>query len=352
MDKIIIKYLSGTATKIEKISLEEWLRAKPENIEFFINLKHTFSLHSAPQKQVSEQEASEFMSQLMSKETIKETTYTKKEKQQLTNKKSKYLNFKRIAVTASAAAFITFASMLFFKMQTSIDSYKNDIAYMLEQSGSNYEYSTPLGVKGKVILPDSSVVWLNSGSKISFPGKFNSVSREVFFSGEGFFEVKKNEQTPMNVVLNSGINIKVLGTKFNLSSYDNDSNISLLLLSGKVNINDNKGKVLFEIKPSEKITIDQTNNKTFLSKPLETLPTIGWKNGWLIFEDAPLEEVFKKLERWYGQNIIVNDKSVYSKTLTAKFKEESVSQVFDLMNRISLINYQITDSIVYISNYD
>jgi len=365
MDKIIIKYLSGTATEREKIILEKWLREKPENIEFFINIKHIFSVHSAPQKQVSDQETNEFMAQLMSRKpnqsNIRDNSHNKQQEQKKhqeqqeqhsINIKSRYYNFKRILITASGAAILILASALFFRMQTQINLYENDIAYMLEQSGPNYEYSTPFGVKGKVVLPDSTIVWLNSGSKISFPGKFNGMCREVFFSGEGFFEVKPNKETPMDIVLKSGLSVKVLGTKFNLSSYDNDSSFSLLLLSGKVNINNNKGKTLFSINPHEKITIDPIKNSVSLQKPLETLSTIGWKSGWLIFENAPLEEVFKKMERWYGQTIVVNDNSIYSKTLTAKFKEESVSQVFDLMNQISLINYQIKDSIAYISNYN
>lgn len=343
MDKIIIKYLSGTATIQEKETLEMWLIEDPKNSELFSKLKHTYTLYYAPQNQVSEGQASEFMTLLK---------LINKKPKQINTGKSKYYNFKRILVVTSAAAVLVFASMLFYQMQNKIDSYQNDIAYMIEQEGSNFEYSTPFGVKGKVVLPDSTVVWLNSGSKITFPAKFNSKSREVSFSGEGFFEVKTNKETPMDIMLKSGLSVQVLGTKFNLSSYDNDSNVSLLLLSGKVNINSAKGKVLFAVNPNQKITIDPINNKASVNSPLETLPTIGWKNGWLIFENAPLEEVFKKMERWYGQTIVVTDNSIYTKTLTAKFKEESVSQVFDLMNQISLINYQVKDSIAYISNYD
>lgn len=338
MDKIIIKYLSGTATNQEKTTLESWLHAKPDNIEFFVNLKHSFALYTAPQKQISNKETSEFMDRLAQREGEKERANVN------------YFKFKKIAVVASAAAVIIFASFLFLRMQNSLNSYKNDIAYMLEQSSPSYQYSTPYGVKGKVVLPDSSVVWLNSGSKISFPAMFNSSSRDVTFSGEGYFEVKKNEQTPMNILLQSGLTVKVLGTKFNLSSYENDKDISLLLLSGKVNINNSKGKVLYAVKPSEKVKIDLSSNSATVNNPAETLPTIGWKAGWLIFEDTPLDEVFKKIERWYGQKIVVKDKSIFSKTLTAKFKEESVSQVFELMEQISLINYYIEDSVAYISN--
>jgi ferric-dicitrate binding protein FerR (iron transport regulator) len=331
MDKIIIKYLSGTANEKEKEQLLQWIEESDKNAKFFADLKHAWTLSKTKNDPLSDKEVVHFMKMI------------KREKQR---------HLPSWWIAAAAAAVVILISSLFISMQRKIESYKEDISYMLTQAGPRYEYSTPYGVKGKVYLPDGSAVWLNSGSRISFPGKFNGKSRELDFSGEGYFEVIPDSQKPMNVRLRSGLTIKVVGTEFNLSSYDDDKKVSLLLLSGKVNINNADGKKIYSVQPNEKITINLIDNTLLRNIPQEIAPIIGWKNGWLIFDEAPLEEVFKKMERWYGQKIIVEDESVYSKKLTAKFHEESISQVFGLMNQISLINYKIVDSIAYISKFN
>ncbi len=339
MDKIIIKYLSGTASEQEKELLLRWLEESDKNAKFFADLKHVWTLSKMKTEPFSDKKNEP----LSDKEVA---NFMKKIRRE---KRKQYLPSWWIA---AAAAAIILVSSLFIGMQRKIESYKEDISYMLTQAGPHYEYSTPYGVKGKVYLPDGSVVWLNSGSKISFPGKFIGKTRELDFSGEGYFDVIPDTQKPMNVKLRSGLTIKVVGTKFNLSSYDNDKEVSLLLLSGKVNINNADGKKIYSVQPNEKVIINLIDNKLSSNIPQEITSTIGWKNGWLIFDEAPLEDVFKKLERWYGQKIIVEDESVYSKKLTAKFHEESISQVLELMNQITLINYKIVDSTAYISKFN
>lgn len=360
MDKIIAKYLSGTANRQEKELLLEWLENSEANARLFSDLQHTWALNSSIKKQFAESvsQIPEFSQTPKPAETpeITETpkpaeTPVSAAKQTITRKPTRKTILIRISSATAAAAIILVAYSIFMNMQRKIESYEKDITYMLSQAGSRYEYSTPYGVKGKVTLPDGSNVWLNSGSKIEFPAKFGSESRDVSFSGEGYFEVQSNRETPMIITLNSGLEVNVLGTSFNLSSYDNDDNISLLLINGNVNISNPKGKEQFTVLPNEKVTINLSDKRLSRNTPLEKMPTIGWKSGWLIFEEAPLEEVFKKMERWYGQKIVVRDKSIYNKKLTAKFHEESASQVFDLMKQISLINYKIEDSTAIIYEF-
>lgn len=334
MDKIIVKYLSGSASEKEKTLLLEWLQENEKNAKFFSDIQHSWALENSKGK---EQEDSAQMIPV---------------KLNIVKRAAGMRVVLRVLGAAAAAAVIFVIVDTYIGMQRQIETYQNDISFMLTQSGSQHEYSTPYGVKGKVSLPDGSIVWLNSGSKITFPGKFQSNSREVGFSGEGYFDVKSNADVPMKISLNSGLEVNVLGTSFNLSSYDNDNQISLLLISGNVNISNSKGKELFSVLPNENVVINLADKKLIRDKPQETMPIIGWKSGWLIFEEAPLEEVFKKMERWYGQKIVVEDKSVYNKKLTAKFHEESASQVFDLMRQISLIDYKIVDSIAFIKEFN
>lgn len=332
MDKIIIKYLSGTASEEEKGLLLKWLEESEKNAKTFSDLKHVWTL-----KEISP----------CSEESFTYSNFPFNIYKKPGRRREKFFR----VLSISAAAVLILIVPLLMVMQKRINSYKQDISYMLSQSGLDYEYSTPFGVKGKVILPDGSSVHLNSGSKINFPGKFSGNIRDISFSGEGYFDIASDSLRPMIINLSSGIKVNITGTSFNLSSYDNDKEVSLLLLSGKVSISNTKGREMFVVKPNEKVVINLNNNKQSVENPQDLLSTIGWKRGWLVFEESNLEEVFKKMERWYGQKIVVNDKSVYNKKLTAKFREESVSHVFELMKQISLINYKIVDSVAYISEF-
>ena len=146
------------------------------------------------------------------------------------------------AAISSAAVLILFISITLFQNQ--IDKYKSELSFIKSQKIAYHENSTPYGVKGKVILPDSSVVWLNSGSSILYPSNFFGETRDVSFKGEGYFEVKKNSDYPMKISLDSGLSLCVRGTSFNLSAYDNDNSISILLLSGNVSLMNKKSKTV------------------------------------------------------------------------------------------------------------
>ncbi len=340
MDKIIIKYLSGIATEQEKELLEKWLKDDPKNIKVLSNLKHTWSLekfNSIPESLKNELTSSIEVNTLNQLPSF----YSQK----------RYQNYvKTFAITISAAIILLF-SFLFIQMRIDLNSYRAKFNTQLSFADIDYELYTPFGVKGRVTLPDGSIVWLNSGSKISVPPKFSGLTREVKFTGEGFFEVNKNPDMPMNITLSSGHKISIKGTTFNLSFYEGDSHISLLLLSGDVDIQDAKGKHIHNLVPNEKVVVDINNDSYDNTIPIEIMPVIGWKSGWLVFDETPMNEVFKKMERWYGQRINVKDSTVFSKKLTAKFHEESANQVFDLMRQIELINYKIIDSVAYIYDF-
>lgn len=338
MEKIIIKYLSGGANEQEKAKILEWVRSDSSNAQFFSSLKHAWSLKSAEE--------------LAKEEPVKSVPFSKEYIRENGPATKRLLGVRRgffIATALSVAALFVLFFSLHLSMKAKIESYKSEITFLLSQTDAQYEYSTPYGVKGRVELPDGSNVWLNSGSKISFPPKFEGEYREISFSGEGYFEVVSNPSKPMQIELNSGHKVNVLGTTFNLSSYNNDSMISLLLIKGEVNVKSPAKGELLKVKPNEKLIIDLPAGKHLKEMPKEFLPTIGWKSGWLVFEETPLEEVFKKMERWYGQKIEVRDPAVLSKRLTAKFHEESAHQVLDLMKQIALIEYYIKDSVAIVS---
>lgn len=168
------------------------------------------------------------------------------------------------------------------------------------------EVIIPYGKRSEIALADGTHIWLNSGSHLSYPSKFKSGSREVYLSGEAFFDVKTNHDQPFYVITRD-IKIKVLGTSFNVSSYAEDNTVQTVLLKGKVTAGKNK---LFastiDMIPGERLTYDK-NNSNLSKDKVDVKLYSSWVNGYLVFSNMPITEVFTKLERYYNQLISVED---------------------------------------------
>ncbi len=330
MEKLIFKYLSGKADEEETKKIRQWILESEENTRFFAKIKNIYVVASMKDDKASDEDSSLFIAKLRRHELRKKIM--------------------RMAARGAAAIILFLIVLAVYQHQQ--DSFRKEMSYVSSQQIAYNQYFTPSGVKGKIILPDSTVVWLNSSSSISYPSKFIGKTKNINFDGEGYFEVKKDPDHPMKITLDNGMSLYVKGTSFNLSSYENDNSVSILLLSGKVSLMNRDSKEFFDIEPNQKISIDKKSNKISVVTPEDVMPTVGWKKGWLIFEETEMPEIIKKMKRWYGVDIIVKDSSIMTKTLTAKFREESLSQVLEMMHRISLINYSLKDSTAILNSYN
>lgn len=326
-EKIIIRYLEGKAAEGEREEVLAWIWSNDENQKAFNRLKNIWVLSNLPKTRASAEEVNDF------------------------SKRIRRTKMKRSIYWGSIAASILLIVAILIGNEMS--SYKSQIAFLSNQGMAQLEYKTNKGIKGMVTLPDGSKVWLNSDSYIKCPAKFEGKTRKVEFSGEGYFEVVKNAKIPMVINLGNGISVRVKGTTFNLSSYSNDKDISALLLSGIITVV--RHQPLFDkemvVKPNEKITIEKQNSNVELLAPKETFSTLGWKEGWLVFDEIPMREVLKKLERWHGVTFTVKDPEILNQNFTGRFKEESISQILEMMNRISLVRYEVKDTKITLMSY-
>ncbi|HVI47799.1 MAG TPA: FecR domain-containing protein [Chitinophaga sp.] len=161
--------------------------------------------------------------------------------------------------------------------------------------------STPPGGQFLIVLPDGSRVWLNSCSSLHFPTDFRELQRDVALQGEAYFEVAENARHPFNVTVNNKINIKVLGTRFNVMAYPDEENIRTTLLQGAVQLwNDNKPLLL---KPGEEGRYNR-NQSTLVALASNEEEALAWKNGYFSFEHADLKSIIRQLARWYGLEIV------------------------------------------------
>ncbi|WP_205601990.1 FecR family protein [Cyclobacterium jeungdonense] len=197
---------------------------------------------------------------------------------------------------------------------------------------------TRFGEKLTIKLPDGSSVWLNSGTELRFPEKFDSLERRVTLHGEGFFDVIPDSHRPFRVETGK-IVTEALGTSFSINDIVEDR-LEISLVSGKVKINHNRTGEIVLLNPGEQLSYRDSNQSmevgTFSAEKI-----LGWKDGILEFSKAGFEEVVKKLERWYGVQITVSGHPENSWQLSGRYANQDLDLVLNRMAFIETFDYSI-----------
>lgn len=198
------------------------------------------------------------------------------------------------------------------------------------------EISVPLGIRSRIILPDSSQVWLNSGSSIRYEMPF-AENREVNLSGEAYFEVVHDPAHPFFVHAGSS-RIEVLGTSFNVKAYQEEPGIEVALIEGKLRLTPavSKGKKQEVIlSPGDRAVFENDNGISVIHEPLEKYA--AWRFGRLVFDETPMKDVARDLERWFGVKVILTDPKLSAYRFTTTFENQSLQQVLELLELSSPI---------------
>lgn len=197
----------------------------------------------------------------------------------------------------------------------------------------------PPGQKTQLVLPDGTLVWLNSGSRLSYNYQYSTCDRVVYLEGEAFFDVKKDTQYPF-IVKAGAVDIKVHGTAFNVSAYADEDNIMVALLRGKVSLSSTADQnLLTYLFPNQEAIV----SKKSLSYHVDSCDAeieSSWRYNLLKFEGASVKEVWKKLERWYGVDITLSNVDT-SKSYWFTIKTESLTELLEMINKISPIEYKL-----------
>jgi transmembrane sensor len=229
------------------------------------------------------------------------------------------------------------------------------------------EIATKNGSKTNLILPDGTKVWLNAGSRLTYDSSYGTSIREVSLSGEAFFDVVKNKEKPF-IIHASSINIKVLGTEFNVRSYPNDKTTEAALIRGSIEVTfKDKARKKVILKPNEKIVVENipkyesemaeadggkskkvneiaeevaVKNLTYEHKTGAIIET-SWVDNKLIFQDESFEDIASQLERWYGVSITFQNEELKENHLTGSFKNETIRQALDALKFTASFNYSI-----------
>lgn len=314
---LIGKYLAGKENEEERGQLKDWINKSDQNQTLFDSLKEEKNIANSIE---------EF-------DSIQKDIAWKRY-----NERIKTLSLQKLMSRWRIAA------VFFFVMGcTGLLAYLANNKVEPEALESFTTVSTNNGQSSKILLPDSSLVWINSGTKLSYNTNFAEKRREIRLIGQAFFQIAKNEQVPLTVICKD-IEVKVLGTRFDVSSYPEDKSINIVLESGSIELQKSKDHSLIHtIQPGEKAEFDINKRELSINKVDCNFYT-SWKDGILIFKDQPMRNVLEKLERWYNIDIEVKNEKVNQLIFNATIINESIEEIFDLMKFTCAINYSIIPS--------
>lgn len=219
------------------------------------------------------------------------------------------------------------------------------------------EISTKNGSRTRIQLPDGSTVWLNAGSKLDYDKEFGNNIREVHLTGEGFFDVVKNPEKPF-IIHASAVDIKVLGTQFNVKSYPGDKTTETSLIRGSVEVFVKNRGEKWVLRPNEKLVVEneiprintgtpvkaEHQSERVRKEPLVAIKELtyfqpdqitpveaSWTRNQLSFKDEPFAEVAKKMERWYDVEFEFRTRSLEKLMMYGTFENETLEQALEAL---------------------
>lgn len=334
------KKIAGEASQEELLELEQLIRLHPEWQYALQNLSDIWQSNPPADLIGAEDAYLLHLHRLKEKNISLDGPYSK------TNHNAARISRKiwlRITyVTIAVAASLTLLFFLFSDRPAE----KNKLAV---NPGEMNEISTRLGSKSRIQLPDSSVVWLNAGSKLTYAKDFGKINREVFLSGEALFNVVRNAEKPF-LIYTSSIDIRVLGTAFNVKAYPDDNTSETSLIHGQIEVSIKarpRDKII--LSPNEKLVVenkrslapdsaDNPGRKTLVSinklklDPVDSsVAETKWVENKLVFSDESFRDLAVRMERWYGIEIVINDRKLEEKRFTGNFENENIEQAMEAL---------------------
>lgn len=332
--ELLAKYLCNEVNSVEKLEVEAWLNQSVENREELEQSRKMLATIDASNKAKKYDSVAAWKKvQSKIKAPQKTVIQLKKSRKEVIAQFYKYAAIIVVAVLIGSAAY-----------------------YFGFRDNKTLQYAEVIAAEKQVIneftLPDGSVVTLNSNSKLVFPKKFKGDTREVTIEGEAFFDVKSNPEKPF--IINAGnAQVKVVGTSFNVSAYPEAELVEVVVETGKVQVI-SKNSLAFAdaneifLIPGEKGTL--FNSTSIIEKSENSNPNyLAWKTHDFVFDDIPLDEVFKCLEKTYHVNIMVLEPELNDLKLNAQFDKKSIEFILNVVGltfnlELSVDNEQYTFS--------
>jgi ferric-dicitrate binding protein FerR (iron transport regulator) len=322
----ITRKISGENTLDDSLKVDEWLNDKPENKLIYSRLKEVwnftptsedvnYSLFESIKRRIRVHEHH-------TKQSFFNTTFFK---------------------VAAILAVILASNFLVYQFKK--EPIKTELV-------SWQEIVVPRGNRMKLVLPDSTSIWLNNETKLRYASNFSSSNREVELSGEAYFDVHHDANNPFIVKVGSQ-RIKVLGTKFSVNAYPEDQMIETSLVSGSVvfqNDREINGNSEFRLDPGYSLFYDKQNNSVVTQK-IQSSYYQYWENGVYAFKDENFESLALKIKRIFNVEIVFEDTFLKSKTYTGTINiNDNIYLFMEAIRRTSVepIEYKFNKNIIYV----
>lgn len=219
----------------------------------------------------------------------------------------------------------------------------NSIDYSVRRSDTATLYNTirtPLGGEYVVVLADGTEVWLNAMSQLTYPVNFQGNERKVVLNGEAYFKVKRDTCRPFYVDF-KGIQVKVLGTTFNVKAYADEDQWQTTLCTGRVSLMEMNRKAPVVLEPGKQAFYNK-NTRRIEIKEVETDLYTAWTKGEFRFDNTPVEEIFDVLKRWYKIEVFYQNNQVRHEVFTGKLPRfSSLEKILNIMENVSDIRFEL-----------
>lgn len=336
------KILSGQGLPYDKEALNKWIHSSNFETELHDIISSDLQQSLSSERVLSDPELKAMADDIISGvEKLSRTNRLRQPQRKTTS--SNILKEERLfpLYIKVAAALLLVVSVIFIAVH-----FLNAPQLPVTEVAQTIYKENPKGRKSTIFLRDGSVVYLNSESKIQYPENFSDAERTLMLEGEAFFEIAKDENRPF-IVKTGNLDIRVLGTTFNVHAYAEDDNIKVSLSSGKVIINNENApgseSSTIELNPGQSVfysTIENSFSKvTNFNRNLD----LSWKDGKIVFENADMEFMLKQFERWYNVHFELSNKPYFKWNYTGEFANQTLEDVLESLSFSQSFNYSITD---------
>jgi ferric-dicitrate binding protein FerR (iron transport regulator) len=307
---LIAKILAGLANSVETAQLKEWIESSKDNKQYFEQVKNIWD---ASDKHIDSKKI----------DTARALGMVHSRILKVSSKRTFWYYWQKVAAIILLP--LAFGALLLIYLNSNKTISSNEIVYS--------EVFAAFGTRSLVTLADSTMVWLNSGSSLRYPNKFNNKKRKVFLKGEAYFEVNSDVSRPF-IVETLTLQIKATGTKFNVQEYDLYPVTEVALISGKVFVNESGNnqnpQLISELYPNQHLSYNrQTKVKSITNEDVYRF--IAWKDGKFIFRDEPLDKVLDKISAIFNVDIELQGKELKDYRYHATFQDESLEEILKLL---------------------
>ena len=304
--ELLQKYISGNATEAEKQHVTKWMQESPENMREYMAQRKLYDIALWRTAPIAEE---------------------KRQPKKIFSLRTLWIEAAKIA---AIFAVILLGTHFWFEKHS------------IEQSESLQSIHVPAGQRAELMLADGTKVWLNSLSTLTFPGNFTGDIRNVKLDGEGYFKVAHDTRHTFIVQVGE-LEVKVLGTVFNVCAYQDEQDVTVVLLEGKVGVHTPSSSLI--MKPGEKMNYNKSTHK-FTTEKVYPEDYVTWTKGSLYFQNESLDNIMKALSRVYDVTIHIDSPRIAEERFTGTIPGGGIQNALNIIMLTSPFRYEVKDSVI------